>query len=180
MDKLLPVPVKDVAGGLLGYEAHARTLTRFDVGLSLFQWAAELADSPPYGALQTAHILMLQGVVDHYILPSIAQATSLSMGLDLAGGDLAALSTELEALGQPHLYTLLPLVGSQMRPFPVAGNRGTQTRVRVQNPGDSIEDGHEVNFQTARPKSQDRCFLGDLAAGRVPQVRGEAGGDSCW
>lgn len=181
MDKLLPLPVKGVAAALLGYDIHGRELTRFDPALTLFQWAVELADSPPYGAMNGAHILMLQGIVDHYILPSIAQATSLSMGLDLVGVDLAAQHTELEAMQQPHLSQMLPLVGGKVLPFPVAGNgKDGRTRVVVHNPGDGMEDGHEVNFQTARPKSQYRCFLADLAAGKVPVVRDQGGGDVCW
>ena len=35
-----------------------------------------------------AHVLMMQGIVDHYIMPPIADATSLSLGLDLAGPEL--------------------------------------------------------------------------------------------
>jgi hypothetical protein len=41
--------------------------------------------------------------------------------------------------------------------------------VVTQNPGDGIEDGHEVVFQTAGPKHQYSCFLKGLIEG-VPVV----------
>ncbi len=39
----------------------------------------------------------------------------------------------------------------------------------VQHPGDAIEDGHEVVFQTEPPKHQYRCFLLSFAKG-LPKV----------
>lgn len=183
MDKQMPLPVKGVAEGLLGYAARGRELTKFDPALTLFQWAAEPADSPPYGyKIRTGdphNILMLQGIVDHYILPSIAEATSLSLGLDFAGTPLDAQNAELNALGQPHIADLLPLTGHQILPLPASANVAGHTAILVQNPGDTVEDGHEVNFQTARPKSQYRCFLADVAAGKVPTVR-DSSSEPCW
>ena len=85
--------------------------------LNLLQWAGEIADPPVFGRRlvhepgQEAprHVLMLQGIVDHYILPSIANATSLSLGLDLAGPPLDAGTAELESFLP--LASLLPLIG---------------------------------------------------------------------
>ena len=185
LDKQQPLAVRPIAEALLGYDKLGYTLTKFDPGLTIFQWAVEPADSPPYGAQLVRetdtprNILMLQGIVDHYILPSIAQATSLSMGLDLVGPDLASTNTEEESLHQPHLTDLLPFVGRQHLPFPVSGNAGKATAVVVQNQGDAYEDGHEVNFQTARPKQEYRCFLADVAAEKVPTLRAEGSQDAC-
>ncbi len=186
MDKQLPMPVRPIAEGLLGYDVRGRTLTKFDPALTLFQWATEPADSPPYGpalvrnAAKPRNILMFQGIVDHYILPSIAQATSLSMGLDLVGPDLAAVNPEENSLLQPHLTDLLPLVGRAQLPFPASGNAPGVTAVVVQNPGDAYKDGHEVNFQTPKPKSQYRCFLTDVAADTLPTLRTDGATDACW
>ena len=167
MDKALPLAVRPIAEGLLGYDVRGRSLTRFDPALTLFQWAAEPADPQLYGAATgKMNILMLQGLVDHYILPSIANSFSLAAGLDLAGPALDAQSPELVALGQTSLAALLPLFGRAPLPLPVQANR-----VVVQNLGDSIEDGHEANFQTERPKQLYRCFLADIAAGKVPVIR---------
>jgi hypothetical protein len=46
------------------------------------------------------------------------------------------------------------------------------TAVVSQFPGDGIEDGHEVVFQTDPPKHAYRCFLLGLVAGlpRVPTL----------
>ncbi len=186
MDKTLPLAVKPVAEGLLGYDVRGRALTPHDPALTLFQWAVESSDPQIYGPRITAqahapHVLMLQGLVDHYILPSIANAFSLAAGLDLAGPALDVQSAELVALGQRSLATLLPLWGKKPLPLPVSGNAalGLRTAVVVQNLGDSIEDGHETNFQTERPKQLYRCYLADIAAGQVPAIRATST-EACW
>ena len=48
------------------------------------------AASPPGEARAPKHVLMMQGIVDHYILPPIANSISLSLGLDQAGEALDA------------------------------------------------------------------------------------------
>ncbi|MFI5301257.1 MAG: hypothetical protein ACHREM_24500, partial [Polyangiales bacterium] len=94
MDKLQPVDVRPLVELLLGYRTYERTLTANDAALSLFQWAAEPSDPMVYdhrvvrdvpSGASPHNVLMVQGIVDHYILPSIADATSLPLGLDLAG-----------------------------------------------------------------------------------------------
>lgn len=180
MDKTLPLAVKPVAEGLLGYDVRGRSLTPQDPALTLFQWAVEAADPQIYGPrISATNVLMLQGLVDHYILPSIANAFSLAAGLDLAGPALDAQSAELVALGQRSLATLLPLFAKAPLPLPVSGNHGANTAVVVQTLGDNIEDGHEANFQTERPKQLYRCYLADIAAGKVPVIRASSS-DPCW
>jgi hypothetical protein len=176
-----PVALKGLAEILVGVTASGYSLTEYDPILSLFQWAAEPADPPVYARriVQTPedgpsrHVLMMQGIVDNYILPPIANATSLSIGLDLAGEALDAKSPALA--GMTPLGVLLPLVGRGPVALPVAGNLpgkgGTKvTAVVTQYPEDGIENGHEVVFQTEAPKHAYRCFLEGLAQGtpRVP------------
>jgi hypothetical protein len=173
-----PLPVRALAELLLGYPEG--TLRAHDPVLSLVQWAAEPADpqvyahrivrEPPAGALPH-HVLMFQGIVDHYILPRIANALTLSLGLDLAGEALD------EGAGAPHgqtpLSAVLPHAGRRAIPLPASGNitsAGTPvTAVVVQHREDGIEDGHEVVFQTDPPKRQYRCFLESFARG-LPSV----------
>src|SRR5262249_33858558 len=109
MDKIKPVHVKPYAEILLDYNMDQRSLDAHDPALTLFQWATEPSDPQVYArsivrepaAGETPrHVLMLQGIVDHYILPSIANATSLSLGLDAAGPLYDAGSAEETALGQ--------------------------------------------------------------------------------
>ena len=71
-----PLEVAPIIGLLLHQGFDVRT---DDPVLSFAQWALEPADPPVY-AIDVAprHVLMLQGIVDNYILPRIANTTSLS------------------------------------------------------------------------------------------------------
>jgi len=163
-----PIDVAPVARGLLGYAA--RPLLPSDPALCLLQWAAEASDPQIYAPRVReggTHVLMLQGIVDHYNLPPMANAVSLPLGLDLGGPSLDAAEPSLAAF-RP-LAELLPLIGGRQRALPIDDGAGS-TRVVVQFPEDGIEDGHEVVFQTAAPKRTYRCFLADFAAGRAPRV----------
>ena len=173
--KLSPLPTRPLAELLLGYDRG--TLTTHDPALMLLQWIGEAADPPVYGRHivheplvgQARHVLMLQGIVDTYILPPIANATSLSFRLDLAGPIHDADHPELGAF-RP-LEGLLELVGRARVDLPIAGNVADQTTaVVVQHLQGPIEDGHEVVFQTEPPKIQYRRFLETFAAGAVPKV----------
>lgn len=178
LEKQKPVPVKGFAELLLGV-AGKHSLSEADPALSLFQWAAEPADPPVY-ALRVVderqntprHLLMFQGIVDHYIMPSIANAASLSLGLDLAGTALDETTAELAAA--PHLGDLLQHSGHAKIGLPAQSNAGAATAVVVQHAEDGIEDGHEVMFQTEGPKHQYRCFLASLSSGSpvVPPAGG--------
>jgi hypothetical protein len=179
--KELPIPVKGIAGLLIGITGHTYEISVYDPLLSMFQWAAESADPPVYSRRITLeptdgpprNVLMMQGIVDHYIMPPIADATSLSLHLDLAGAELD--NTPPEIRGLAPLGPLLPLVDRSVIPLPVGPNLPsaggvTVTAVVTQHPSDGIEDGHEVVFQTDPPKHEYRCFLLGLVAGapRVP------------
>ena len=123
-----------------------------------------------------AHVLMLQGIVDNYILPNIANASSLSLGLDLAGPAIDDPANPALA-GQTSIVTVLPLSGRRQIPYPAACNvlvgGDCVTGVLTQHPGDGIEDGHEAVFQTEPPKHQYRCFLKSLLTG-APTVPADA------
>jgi pimeloyl-ACP methyl ester carboxylesterase len=151
--KQQPIAVLPLAEAWVG----VANLTEFDPAVSLVEWAIEPGDSSVYAPqAQRSHVLMLQGFVDHYIPPPVANALSLSLGLDLAGEALDQAIPETAVLET--LVPLLPLAGRAQIAFPAQGNR-TLTRVVVQNRGDSIEDGHETAFQTEPPKQQYRCYL---------------------
>jgi hypothetical protein len=178
--KLHPVAVKPLAEILVGVAGSGYSLSEHDPILSLFQWAVEPADPPVYasrivrepGDAPPRHVLMMQGIVDHYILPPIANATSLSLGLDLAGTELDTTAPEIADM--PSLASVLDLSGRSVVALPiganVATNAGAVTAVVTQHPEDGIEDGHEVMFQTEGPKHEYRCFLEGLKKGapRVP------------
>jgi hypothetical protein len=172
--KQLPLEVKPVAELMVG--ENTGTLTAFDPVLSMVQWAAESADEQVYNdrivrdprnGEHARHVLMEQGIVDHYILPRIANSASLSLGLDMGG---AALDNNPAYVDEIQALNVLPLVGRGQIALPTSGNLpGGTTAVLVQNPGDSIEDGHEMVFQTDPPKHEYRCFLQSWLAG-VPVV----------
>lgn len=181
-----PVPVRPFAESLLRYTGSGSHLERDDPALSLFQWAMEPADPPVYAVQVTAshdeiaarHVLMMQGIVDHYMMPSIAAAASLSFGLDLAGTGRDALDMRLRSFDP--LARLLPLQGLTQRMGSVSGNRrvdGALLTLAVrQYTEDGIEDGHEVAFQTEGPKRDYRCFLRGYLRG-APAIPAEEGGD---
>ena len=188
MWKRKPLEVLPLAETLLNYPVD-RPLTESDPALTLVQWAAEPADPPIYAAQivrepgpQAAprHVLMEQGIVDNYILPNIANATSLSLGLDLAGAPLDENNPKLA--GQTPVLSVLPLVGHGQIGLPAAGNVTVGdvkvTAVLVQHPEDGVEDGHNMVFQTEAPKHQYRCFLADFAAGKTPVVEPNASVDA--
>ncbi len=176
-----PLQVRPLAEAMLGYDLG--TLTVHDPVLSLLQWAGESADPPVFGdAVGRRNVLMLQGMVDSYILPPMANATSLSLRLDLAGEALDRAEPRVERFAL--LTPLLELTGAEALALPVAGNRTSpeggdaMTAVVVQHAEDGVEDGHEVVFQKPGPKHQYRCFLERLAdpdSGPpiVPAPRGE-------
>jgi hypothetical protein len=171
MDKQHPLTVKPLAEALLDFTPIDRELEQHDPALMIIQWAAEPSDPQVYDApivRSGRQVLMLQGIVDHYILPSIANATSLALGLDEAGPAYDADNAEEQMLKMVPLGVRLPLVGRAAIGLPAKANRGA-TAVVVQHPGDALEDGHEVVFQTDPPKHQYRCFLQSWLSG-TPSV----------
>jgi len=188
VDKQKPQHVASIFELLLDFPA-SRSLERHDPALTLLAWAVEPADPQIYaGSIVHApaagspkhSVLMLQGIVDHYILPSIANATSLALDLDEAGPAYDASDPELQMLDQPSLGALVPLVGRSVTSLPATANIDAQTTaVVVQHPGDSIEDGHEVMFQSDAPKHQYRCFLASWLAGAPKVPRDGALADPC-
>jgi hypothetical protein len=164
IDKQSPVAVRPFAEILLGYVNIPRTLERHDPALMLVEWAAEPSDPQVYGDnIAPTNVLMLQGIVDHYILPSIANSTSLAMHLNEGGPTYDATNAELAGLGQPTLAPLLRFSGAQTIALPANGS------AVVQHPADGILDGHEVVFQSAAPQHQYRCFLSSFLSG-MPRV----------
>ncbi len=186
MYKLKPLPAKSFGELLLGLTIAGYSLHDQDPMLSMLQWAGETADAPIYGRYVVReplvgaprHVLMMQGIVDHYIMPPIANATSLSMGLDLAGDELDDDAPELDPLVP--LGELVGLVGATSVPLPVRENATSSTGAKatavvVQFPEDGVEDGHEVVFQTSAPKHAYTCFLMSLASGPSVPSPGDVG-----
>ncbi len=182
--KELPAPaLKDIAPVHIGVAGTPYQLSEHDPLLSMFQWAAESADPPVYARRITLdplsgkprNVLMMQGIVDHYIMPPIADALSLALHVDLAGAELD--DTPPEIAGLAPLGPRLPLAGRHAIALPAAANlkgpNGTVTAVVTQHPADGIEDGHEVVFQTDPPKHEYRCLLLGLLSG-APSVPADA------
>ncbi len=169
-----PLAVRPIAELLLRISGRHQ-LHEHDPSLMLLQWAGESADPPVFGdAIRDngVHVLMLQGIVDTYILPPMANATSVSLGLDLGGESLDAAEARLDAFRS--LDSVLPYSLGDRVSLPAAGNQDTVTRVVTQHLEDGIEDGHEVAFQNDLPKAQYRCFLETLQATGTPTVPSSA------
>jgi hypothetical protein len=180
--KQQPLDIRPVVDLLLRYNTldPPRDVPEDDPVLTLLQWSVEAADplvytrallQDPAAGQSPRPVLMEQGIVDHYIMPPIANATSLSLGLDLTGTPLDATSAELTMDGAPTLESVLQYSGRSQIPLPVAGNFASGvTAVVIQHPSDGIEDGHEMVFQTDPPKREYRCFLQTWVAGQTPLV----------
>ena len=161
-----------------------------DPVMTFIQWALEPADPQVYGAAITSapptgsdprHVLIAQGMVDNYILPRIANATNLALGVDLAGPALDAASDPRLADQLP-ISPLLPLVDRRAIALPASGNLAISgraaTAVVVHRPEDGLEDGHEAMFQTDAPKHAYQCFLASWLATGTPTVPVDAPRDA--
>jgi hypothetical protein len=180
MWKQQPLDLRPVVNLLLRYTdlQPPRDIPEDDPVLTMLQWSVEPADplvytrelvQEPLPGQSPRQVLMEQGIVDHYIMPPIANATSLSLGLDMAGTPLDASSPELLADGTPTLESVLQYSGRRQLTLPVAGNYPNGlTAVVIQHPSDGIEDGHEMVFQTDPPKREYVCFLQTWLAGQTP------------
>ncbi len=163
------------------------TIDEHNPALSVLQWALESTDPTLVArslwvdadAQDARHILMFQGLVDPATPPPVANALSLSLGLDLAGD---ALDVSL-APGQRDLQSLLRFGSGEVRPLPsglnaLVGSRKL-TEVLVQQAADGLEDGHQVVFQGDTPHHQIACFL-DGVLGDAPLVAGPGSeADAC-
>ena len=122
--KKQPVPIS-AAASLLGYACAPQAR---DPQLSLLQWALEPSDAQSYAPILVKddtrvarHVLMIQGLVDHYIFPPIADVISLAAGLDLGLGpgscngdercDRQPVEGEVASPDYPSLADLLKLSG---------------------------------------------------------------------
>jgi hypothetical protein len=184
--KLDPLPLQPILSDLLGISpGSGYTLGEGDPLVNMFQWAAESADAPVYDSRTIHHpvdapahnVLKVQGIIDHYILPPICNATTLSLGLDLAGPELDSTTPGLASYTP--LDAVIDLSGRKLITLPAAGNvttvdGGLVTAIVTQHPSDGIEDGHEVIFQTDPPKHEYMCFLLSLAAGQTPLIPADA------
>lgn len=179
--KQSPLPVRQVAQGYLGYTgSRARVLREDDVVVNWLQWAGEEADAAVYAPLlvreangQPRHILMFQGVVDTYIMPPIANAMTISTGLDLAGPALDRDEPRLDAYAS--ILDVLPFRGRTQLTFPVTSNVATDdgghvTAAVVQHLEDGIEDGHEIMWQLPDAQTQYRCFLRSFLRDPAPTI----------
>ena len=179
MYKKKPIEVRPAVELFLEYGRDRRALVGHDPVLTLLQWAAEASDTQvyarrilpePIAGEAPRHVLMLQGIVDHYIMPRIANTLSLALGLDLAGEELDGVTPEIA--DEPALSSLLRFSGRGAIALPTSGNvaPGKATAVVLQYREDGIEDGHEIAFQLEAPKHQYRCFLASLAGTSAPVV----------
>jgi hypothetical protein len=190
MYKQEPTPVY----GLISTFFHEPDLRADDPIMTFTQWSLEAADPQIYGpaiirdpaaGASPRHVLMMQGIVDDYILPRIANATSLSFGLDLAGVEHDT-EDDPRLAGELPIGPLLPLDGRKMIALPAmanvaiggGGGGGSVTAVLTQHPEDGIEDGHEVVFQTDPPKHEYQCFLASWLATGTPYVATDAPRDA--
>ena len=155
---------------------RARPFPAQDPVVNLFQWALEPADGTVYApAMRTLQVLQIQGIVDHYIMPPIARALSVPLGLDLAGPEWDDSPKYASSYaGLTPLDAFLPLAGLKSLPLPISGAEGGRTAIVFQAEHinhiecASVGDGHEVIFEEPTPRYLYRCFLESIASGARP------------
>jgi hypothetical protein len=161
-----------------------------DPVLSLLQWALEPADAAVYAPTVprgpnggVRHVLMIQGIVDDYIMPPIADSLSVPLGLDLVGaerddcqnppGDIddATKARVCSAYdGIAPLSTYMPMAGMARLSAPVTANKKGATAVLFQinrrvasdypcTKPDQGPDGHETIYEERTAQYAYRCFL---------------------
>jgi hypothetical protein len=149
-----------------------------DPVLNLFQWALEPADGPLYADQVGQHVLMIEGIVDHYILPPMARALALPLHMHL-GGDALDHDQRYVDLGIRPWSDYSSMAGLDDVTLPTTYDPTRPTRVIVQvarNPGPKqctdAKDGHEVIFEEPSARFTYRCFLESFRDGapRVPKV----------
>ena len=164
-------------GNTLGGAVNLVTKTGRDAGLvesfveggSYGFFKGYVGTGQVYGPLDGRRVLMEQGIIDHYILPRIANTTSLSLKLDLA---LPARDDDPGLSGQQRLADLLQFSGGEQVTLPASGN------LVVQHAGDGVQDAHEIIYQLDGPKHQYRCFLKSWVATGTPVVVPEGAADA--
>lgn len=174
-----PLEVRGVAALILGEPEAA--IDPWHPALTLLQWAGEGADPPLYGPALRAHggrhVLMLQGLIDRYILPPIAQATALALHLDLGGDQL----DQVHAPQFAPYADVMGWVGAQAVALPASLGQGSEAQPRtalvVQHLEDGVEDGHEVAYQLPEARLQVQCFVQSWAAGEPVVV--DRGAEGC-
>ncbi|HEX5058779.1 MAG TPA: hypothetical protein VFV99_05425 [Kofleriaceae bacterium] len=148
-----PLALRPLVASLL----REQTIDSADPILTIVQWALEPADPQVY-ASSARPVLQIEGVVDSFAPPRMANASSLALRLDLAGSSLDD-AADPRLVGQLPLVPLLALVGRSQVALPATGS------VIAQFAEDGVEDGHEVLYQVDSPKHGYRCFLASWLTG---------------
>ncbi|MFO0724282.1 MAG: hypothetical protein U1E65_10895 [Myxococcota bacterium] len=167
--KQKPLNVRGFAELLLGYPNRGVELTEFDPVASLVQWATEPSDSQIFAPQlsqqrqqKPLHVLMFQGIVDHYIMPPIVHPLVRAMQLDMVGPGIDATVPEIASF-----LPLASVVASEGRRrldgTAQANLQDGASGAVIQHRSDGIEDGHEVMFQTPEAKDEVRCYLKSLS-----------------
>ncbi len=154
---------------LLGY-SEGDELDRFDPALTLFQTALSSVEVMSWGRATALHplpgllpkqVLMIQGVVDSFRPPRMANAYAMSVGLDL-----------VEPMEEPTAASEYPLVGRGVIPAPGRANLlvgGGLTAVSVQH-AQNEQDGHFVVFELDEVKHRYGCFIASLVQDGIATV----------
>ena len=156
--------------------------------LMLTEWLLGSADSTlfadsilRYPTKQPPHVIAFSGLNDHGSAETTQRVHLMATGIDLVGPDL----------GRTYDTTLFPhmaIAGLKQLQYPVVNNvevpgYGPRTAVvgRYSNPNwITLQNGHDVTFESEGIKHLYGCFLQHLAEGRAPVVtEGYAQGGPC-
>jgi hypothetical protein len=140
----------------------------FDPALTLFQHVLESVEVMSWGRATVQHplpgvrgkqVLHIEGVVDTYHFPRMANAYSMAIGLDLVEPE----AEETAALE-------LPLVGRGVLPAPATANIDSRLTAVVIQRQQNHQDGHYVPFELDDVKYRYSCFVATAIANQFATV----------
>jgi hypothetical protein len=164
-----PFDLAGISHLLLDYEAEDE-IDIFDPALTLFQHALSSVEVMNWGRATVQHplpgiaskqLLHIEGVVDTYHFPRMANAYSMAVGLDL-----------VEPAYEETAAQELPLVGRSVIPAPARANvdAGADLTAVVIQREQNHQDGHYVSFELDDVKYRYSCFVATAVADDIATV----------
>ena len=153
-----PIRMRDLVTFLLGFE-EGEVLDEFHPLMLLFQTACEASEAMnfarrwidrPVAGGAAKQILLIEGLLDGYFPPRMANALAMAARLDLAG-----------PVQDPDTPVELGWVDASTLDLPAGPNRGEISAHLIQFLAEGF-DGHYVNFNLSAPKYAYKCWFDSL------------------
>ena len=155
-----PLRMRDLVSGLLALPRY-EVLDDFHPLGTIFQTVCDPAEAMNFGELWRdagANVLVIEGLVDGYFLPRMANALTMAAHLDVAG-----------TAHDPNTVDDLALASGEIVALPAAPNWDDRSGYVVQFVADDF-DGHYVPFELGGPKYLYKCWFESLVSNGLATV----------